>query len=289
METSCTFVSASDRPAGPPVRTFLRFFTRSPFVLTFLFFAGPSALLAAETAPQELEGGWRLVWHDEFNGRALDLSKWRPEAAALHKNNEAQYYSPNHAYLENGHLVLKSEKRKVGRRPYTSGLVETLNRFAFTYGRVEIRAQLPGGQGIWPAHWMMAHDNRWPPEIDIMEMLGHDTKRVYMTLHYGEDWREHRSTGESYRGPDFTQDFHVFAVEWEKDQIRWFVDGVQRHAVDHDIPFIPMRLILNTAVGGDWPGYPNKRTVFPQFHRIDYVRVYQKEGMTHTLRPESSA
>jgi beta-glucanase (GH16 family) len=241
---------------------------------SFLF----PAAFAAEGVSRELKGGWNLIWHDEFDGRSLDLSKWLPAAAALEKNHEAQYYSPNNAYLENGCLVLKSERKKVGKRPYTSALVETTGLFSLTYGRVEVRAKLPGGQGIWPAHWLMPEDNSWPPEIDMMELLGHDPTRVYMHLHYGEDWQSHRSTGESFRGPNFTEDFHVFAVEWEKDEIRWFIDGMLRHTVRENIPAAKMRIILNTAVGGDWPGYPNKRTQFPQYHLIDYVRVYKREG-----------
>lgn len=220
--------------------------------------------------------GWKLVWHDEFNSRSLDLTKWTPENAALEKNNEMEYYTPEEVYLQDGNLVLRSSKRAMGRRKYTSGLVETRGKFTLLYGRVEIRAKLPKGQGIWPAHWMMPDDNSWPPEIDIMELIGHRPDKVHMTVHWSEGGR-HRNTGESFVGPDFSKNFHVFAVEWEDDEIRWYVDGKLRFRTRDSIPRVPLRIILNTAVGGDWPGAPGRRTVFPQYHLIDYVRVYERE------------
>ncbi len=226
--------------------------------------------------PKELAGGWRLVWHDEFDGNKLDSSKWVAEDAALEKNNEGEYYTPEDVSVHDGFLTLRSEKRDMGGRHYTSGLVETRGKFARVYGRFEIRAKLPKGQGIWPAHWLMPDDDSWPPEIDIMELIGHYPNRIYMTNHFtsaegGPTWH-----GDSFTGSDFSKDFHVFAVEWEPDEIRWYIDGVERFSTKENIPNVPMRIILNTAVGGDWPGYPTKKTVFPQFHDIDYVRVYAK-------------
>lgn len=235
---------------------------------------GPGPV-AAE-APQELPGGWRLIWNDEFDGDSLDLSKWTPEDAALVKNNEKQYYSPEQVSVSDGMLTLTSIRKERGGRPYLSGLVETRGKFARAFGRYEVRAKLPTGKGLWPAHWLMPDDNSWPPEIDIMELIGHYPDKVHMTHHFrGPDGRVHRH-GEVYVGPDFTEDFHTYAVEWEPDALRWYVDGVLRYTSTRDIPNVPMRIILNTAVGGDWPGDPNKNTVFPQLHVIDYVRVYTR-------------
>ncbi len=220
--------------------------------------------------------GWEMVWNDEFNGTELDVTKWTPEDAALVKNNEKQYYSPDEVYVGKGLLTLRSRRRAMGGREFTSGLVETHHKFKLLFGRVEIRAKLPKGQGLWPAHWMMPDDNTWPPEIDIMELLGHRPDRVYFNVHF-ESRAGHRSHGESFVGPDFTKKFHVFAVEWERSEIRWYVDGDLKFSVKKDVPQVPMRIILNTAVGGSWPGNPTKKTVFPQHHEIDYVRVYARK------------
>lgn len=224
--------------------------------------------------------GWYLIFNDEFEGDEVDLSKWRIEDAALIKNNELQYYTPDDVYLRDGFLVLRSQKRPMGGREYTSGLVETTGKFSFIYGRVEVRARLPGTKGLWPAHWLMPDSGKWPPEIDIMELVGHRPNTVHMTNHYGT-WPNNRYETRVYTGPDdFTKGFHTFAVEWEPDEIRWYVDGIQRFFTRKNIPGDPnepFRIILNTAVGGNMPGKPDDTTVFPQYHVIDYVRVYGKE------------
>ncbi|MCA9245297.1 MAG: family 16 glycosylhydrolase, partial [Phycisphaerales bacterium] len=150
---------------------------------------------------------------------------------------------------------------------------ETKDRFATVYGRIEVSAKLPGTQGIWPAHWMLPDSREWPPEIDIMELLGHQPTRVHMTHHWGV-WPNVQSHTGSFDGSDFTAGFHEFAIEWSPDRIDWFVDGALRFSSTNTIPTEPFYVILNTAVGGDWPGAPNGSTVFPQLHEIDYVRVY---------------
>lgn len=225
---------------------------------------------------------WTLIWQDEFDGAELDPSKWRAEDLHLIKNNELQYYTPDDVYLEDGMLVLRSQERSwwgydengAWRRfDYTSGLAESRNRFSTMYGRIEVRAQLPSTQGIWPAHWMLPASGHWPPEIDIMELLGHEPTRVYMTHHWGT-WPNVFSDGGSFSGPDFSQGYHTFAIEWTPDRIDWYVDDVLRFTSISSIPQEPFYIILNTAVGGNWPGNPDDTTVFPQHHRIDYVRVY---------------
>lgn len=220
--------------------------------------------------------GWYLVWHDEFEGSTLDTSKWRAEDAALTKNNELQYYTPEDVFIKDGMLVLRSQARSMGGRQYTSGLVETRGKFARQYGRVEVRAQVPRGKGLLPAHWMLPVSGLWPPEIDIMEVLGHQPNVVHMTVHWGI-WPNQEKKGAMFKAVDFSQDFHEFAVEWDKDSIKWFVDGVKHLEVTEHVPQEPFFIILNTAVGGNWPGSPNSQTKFPQEHKIDYVRVYAPE------------
>ena len=225
---------------------------------------------------------WQLIWGDEFDGTALDTTRWRIEDLHLIKNAELQYYAPDEVYIENGCLVLRSRQRSYSgydnagdwrHFDYTSGLVETRDRFATAYGRIEVRARLPATRGLWPAHWLLPDSRRWPPEIDIMELLGHEPTRVYMTHHWGQ-WPDVQRAGNSYSGLDFSQGFHTFAIEWSPARIDWYIDGMLRFSSVQDIPREPFYIILNTAVGGDWPGNPDASSVFPQYHRIDYVRAY---------------
>ncbi len=228
------------------------------------------------------ETAWELVWYDEFDGTAIDGSKWRVEDLHLIKNNELQYYAPDEVYESDGCLTLRSRRRGYWgydsngnwrHFDYTSGLVETRDRFTTMYGKIEVRAKLPATRGLWPAHWMLPDSREWPPEIDIMELLGHEPTRVYMTHHWGT-WPDVRSNGGSYSGPDYSAGFHTFSVEWSPSRLDWRVDGVLRFTSSTNIPHEPFYIILNTAVGGNWPGNPDGTTVFPQYHEIDYVRVY---------------
>lgn len=220
--------------------------------------------------------GWHLVWSDDFNGPALDAGRWRVEDAALVKNNELQYYAPDDVYLENGWLVLRSQRRAMGGREFTSGLVETKGKFAQAYGRFEFRARLPRTQGLWPAIWMLPDDGSWPPEIDIMESVGSQPTVVCLSLHTGT-WPEVETQTRDHLGPDYSEAFHVFALEWEPGELRWYVDGELRFSTADSVPDKPFYLILNTAVGGTMPGDPDDTTVFPQYFQVDYVRVYARE------------
>jgi beta-glucanase (GH16 family) len=234
---------------------------------------------------------WSLRWHDEFDGDSVDSTKWMVFDGHLIKNHELQYYDPEDVYLENGCLVLRSRQHDPPvTRPhpsghdaefeFTSGLVETPGLFAHTFGWIEVRAKLPSTQGIWPAHWMLGdnfHEIGWPRsgEIDIVEYIGDDVDTVHFSRHWGDPY-VYRGT--SYSGPDFFQDFHTFAMHWTAEEMSWYVDGSLRYRTSitdaGDIFQKPFYLILNTAVGGDWPGFPDATTVFPQYHEIDYVRWY---------------
>ena len=247
--------------------------------------------------------GWKLVWHDEFEGRSLDTSKWNVLLREHSKHNELQYYLPDEVYVENGILRLRSRVRSYGSMKYTSGRLDTRGKFAPVYGRFEIRAKLPAGKGLWPAHWLYPQNRNWQmeylmsqavaegkerlipeerpwySEIDIMEYLGHEPNTVYGTLHYYTfDGTKETSSGKWIGNVDFSKDFHLYALEWEPDSIRWYIDGQLIHATTAGIPHTPHYLILNTAVGGAWPGNPDSTTTFPQYHDIDFVRVYQKSG-----------
>ncbi|MFK7857913.1 MAG: family 16 glycosylhydrolase [Granulosicoccus sp.] len=167
---------------------------------------------------------------------------------------------------------------------YLSGIITTYDTFKMTHGYVEARAKLPGGQGLWPAVWMLnTHYVHRIPEIDIMEFLGDKRNRIYHTYHYFKpenDWELISTPNNRTVGPDFTEDFHVFGVAWEPGQIIFYVDGVEVHRVtddDFDIAGQAMYLILNLAVGGNWPRSPDQFTEFPAVYEIDYVRAYTKK------------
>ncbi len=247
------------------------------------------------------QGKWKLVWQDEFNGGKLEVTNWNVLLRETSKHGELQYYLPDEAYLENGCLRLRSQVRDYGSQHFTSGRVDTSGKFAPTYGRFEIRAKLPNGKGMWPAHWlypqnrnwereyvmaeavangkekMIPEDRPWYSEIDIMEFLGHEPKTIYGTLHYYSFDGQKKSSSVTWKGDvDYTKDFHVYALEWEPDAIRWYIDDQLMHTSTNGVPHTPHYLILNTAVGGGWPGNPDASTTFPQHHDIDYVRYYQR-------------
>lgn len=243
--------------------------------------------------------GWNLVWNDEFDDSAIDKTKWEHEVNGHGGgNNELQYYTNRveNSFIENGCLIIKAVKESYtgpdGQRNYTSARLVSKNKGDWKYGRFDIKAKMPYGQGIWPAIWMMPTDavyGGWAAsgEIDIMEYLGHEQNKVHGTLHYGGSWPNNTHTGDSYtlESGSFADDFHVFTLEWQEGEIRWYVDGAlyqtqtqwNTTAAPFPAPFDQkFFMILNLAVGGNWPGNPDNSTVFPQQMAVDYVRVYTK-------------
>jgi beta-glucanase (GH16 family) len=239
---------------------------------------------------------WKLVWSDEFDGPAIDTNKWGYDIGTGNGgwgNNELQYYTnrPENSYIQNGNLVIEARKENYGGSQYTSARMVTRFKGDWKYGRIEVRAKLPFGQGIWPAIWMLPTDwvyGGWPAsgEIDIMEMLGHDVYTIYGSLHFGGNNQEHVYTSTAYQLPagDFVNNYHVFALEWEEEEFRWYVDGHLYKITNnwyttqapYPAPFDQrFHLILNIAVGGTWPGNPDATTQFPQKMFVDYVRVYK--------------
>jgi beta-glucanase (GH16 family) len=242
-----------------------------------------------------------LVWSDEFNGpdgSLPDPAKWNVvNSGSGFGNNELEYYTnrPVNIHQEKGNLVITVRKETYAgtdglSRAYTSARIETRGLFHQKYGRIEARIKLPAGQGIWPAFWMLGNNFalvKWPTcgEIDIMEHVGYEPSVVHGSLH-GEGYSgEHPLTG-MFTLPNqarFSEDFHLFAVEWEPREIRFYVDDIlyetqtvdsipsnRRWAFDH-----PFFLLLNVAVGGDWAGPPDTTTSFPVSMVVDYVRVYR--------------
>lgn len=244
---------------------------------------GLSAPASAQTSCDPNPSVWRLTFEDNFAGSAIDATKWRVENATLVKNNELQTYVPDEVSVAGGVLSIRSQRRTLNGRAYTSGLVDTINRFSQTYGRFEARIRVPRTQGIWPAFWMLSQSGVWPPEIDILEMRGQDPFTVVTTQHWGPFPQFYNFASSSFTGPiDLSLDFHTYAVEWFPNRIDWYVDGVLRFTNTTNIPSQPMYLILNTAVGGDFLGNPDASTVFPQTMQVDWVRAYTRGDLPAT-------
>lgn len=243
-----------------------------------------------------------LVWSDEFDAAQLDPESWFFEEADGSQygipgwgNNELQWYLPDSAQLENGNLVITARNEVSNGKNYTSARINTRDRFALRYGRIEARIRLPAGKGIWPAFWMLPQDDvygTWAAsgEIDVMEAVnlgasGGNT--VHGTLHYGGEWPNNASSGSSYVvATDATAEFHIYAFEWDATEMRWYVDDVlfamqnswSSTAAPFPAPFDErFYILLNVAVGGNWPGAPDAATVFPVTMEVDYVRVYSGE------------
>lgn len=222
---------------------------------------------------------WDLIWQDEFENNCLDSGNWNIEDWAAEKNNELQYYSPNNIKVDDGLLKLISKKEKFKGKDYTSGAVHTKGKFNFLYGKAEMRAKLPAGQGIFPAFWMLPDkEDIWLPEIDIMEMLGHQPNEVWMVTHWLGETGTLKSDFSNFVGPDFSKDFHIFSIEWAPDSITWFIDDIERFRSSKFVSSEKMYLYLNTAIGGNWPGSPDYSTVFPVNYEIDYVRVFKRNN-----------
>lgn len=244
------------------------------------------------TSPESYEG-MNLVWQDEFSGTQLNTTDWVFESGTGSNgwgNNELQYYRSENTKVEDGYLTITAKKEQFGGRQYTSSRIKTQGKKEFQYGRIDIRAALPKGQGIWPALWMLGSNFStvgWPAcgEIDIMELIGGAGKdnTVHGTIHWQHDGN-YASYGKGYtlNSGIFNDEFHVFSIVWDATTIKWFVDDVQYNVVD----ITPAQLsefhqefffIFNVAVGGNWPGSPDANTQFPQKMMVDYVRVFQKQ------------
>lgn len=252
--------------------------------------AAPSSATPTPSGPE-----WTLVWNDEFDGAdgsTIDKSRWGFEIGnnSGWGNSELQYYTNDESNLRqsNGLLSITARKEKTSEFDYTSARIKTKGRFEFQYGKIEMRAKLPSGQGIWPAFWLLGgnvDEVGWPTcgEIDIMEHIGREPQTVFGTLHGPEYSGSMGIQGKVTGIPTLAQDFHVYGLAWDADSLVWSLDGKDYFTIEK-AKFLKNRtwvtdheyfIILNLAVGGRWPGYPDESTTFPQTFSIDYVRVYQ--------------
>jgi Glycosyl hydrolases family 16 len=254
--------------------------------------------VAAETVPPL---GWNLAFTDEFKSLQLWDNETRsgiwepvyPGSVHTHGVNELEYYvDPRPGYdssalfelapfsIEKSGLLIQARPVPVTRQafaehlPYTSGLLTTFHSFSFTYGYVEMRARVPKGKGLWPAFWLLPVDKTWPPEIDVMEVLGQNTGEFYATVHTSANGND-QAVSAKVTTPDLSEDFHVYAVKWTVEEVAWYFDG--RRVASAPTPadmHKPMYLLVNLAVGG-WAQPPDASTVFPAEFRINWIRVFQ--------------
>jgi beta-glucanase (GH16 family) len=237
---------------------------------------------------QQNKPDWKMVWSDEFNYSGLpDTAKWGNEVGFI-RNNELQYYTIQrleNSRVENGNLIIIGRKEFYKNANYTSASLVTDGKFSWTYGKIEARIKLPKGQGFWPAFWLLGQNISqvgWPKcgEIDIMEHINNEDI-LYGTLHW--DNGKHVSSG-GKTPCDVTQ-YHIYSIEWDKDAVKWFLDGKKywevsiKDGINSTEEFQkPHYIILNLAIGGDWPKNPDITTAFPDTMFVDYVRVYQNIG-----------
>ncbi len=240
--------------------------------------------------------GYRLVFSDEFRGSSLDTSKWNSSyrwGPYFIINGEKQFYvdrinDPNFGHspfeFDGEHMTISAIRTpdhlrgKANNQPYLSGALTTYNKFRMQYGYVEMRARLPRGKGLWSAFWLL-HQNelRNRPEIDVVEYIGDRQNVAYQTYHYYENFNLRSTPTFEAVGPDYSQDFHTYAVKWEPGLITWYVDGRATNTFSSgNVSSEEMYLLVNLALGGWWAGDPDGSTPFPARMTIDYIRAYQR-------------
>lgn len=283
-------------------RSVSRMFAIAVTVAIVIGFFAPSAIATPPSPPAGKH--WVPALAEEFNGSSLDPTSWstcyhwfnaQHQGCTNSGNNELEWYKSSQVSVENGHATLTAMNTGttgvvkdlqgndvIKNFPYRSGMISTggsqwmdAAKRTMLYGFIEARIRVPEGQGLWPAFWMLSADYGWPPEIDIMEILGHDTSTTHMNLHWN-DAGNHQQAGSSFSNEiSLSGGWHTFAVDWQPGKLVWYVDGVPRKALSSaGVPDRPMYVLFNLAVGGDWPGSPDSSTVFPAKMDIDYVRTY---------------
>jgi len=244
----------------------------------------------------------KLQFSDEFDGDSLSQRKWNTcydnysidyKGCSNHGNQESQWYQASQVTVTGGNLVLQSKKQQIGGTDgegnyrsydYISGMVSsgryqkgTPEKWSTTYGLYEARIKVPEGKAIWPAFWLLPVSTEWPPEIDIMELLGDKPNESIATYFWKDSSGNAAKDSSQYDyGKSLTDDWHTYAVDWREGTIDWYVDGKKiKHVESKNVSSVPMQIILNLAVGGQLPGQPDATTPASATMLVDYVRVYE--------------
>ena len=259
---------------------------------------GNAVALDSGSQPLGRDDPFVLVFDEDFDAPTLDRKRWTTcywwddGGCTNLSSGELQWYRPENVAIEDGRLVLTAREGNVvgaeGRKfGYTSGMVTTgryyrerpsAGRFEATYGFFEMRAKVPAGQGLWPAFWMLPARQESLPEIDIMEVLGHDTGLLELHFHYRRSGGSRGSVAREVKTRPLSDGWHTYGLDWSPERLVWYLDGeeVWRYSEKSRIPDEPMYMIINLAVGGNWPGNPDNTTAFPARLEVDYVRVWQR-------------
>lgn len=253
---SATPFRGSDTPSGMPVASSAGAPVNAP---------AQEAIVTAD--------GWQLDWDEEFDQQNLDYYKWLPVEKELCDHHELQAYQFENVYLKDGLLYITAIHDLNAVHEYTSGMIETRGSFYMLYGKMDIRLKIPEGKGLFPSIWMLNEQGEYT-EIDIMEAIGSEPSKIYGGHHYMSGGRR-LETFSAYKIED-PQDFHIYSLVWSPDELVWSVDGDVYFTSEKNIPQKKMYIIANLAVGGDWPGSPDKNTAFPSSLVIDYVKVYSR-------------
>jgi len=252
-------------------------------MLTPALFAGPVGE----------EKDWKLVFDDDFSGSTLNQGKWSYNYPWGSMHNHMAYMDAQNVRVADGKLVIRARPErhpkakdtakfngKILPVPYQAGAIHSKGKFEVTHGYIEARLKVPKGRGFWPAFWLLPKDGAWPPEIDVMEILTSNPHRNHVALHYGKDWRDHRSHGQWIeKMPDLSADFHDYGVHWTAEFIDFYFDGkrvkrvTDRAAIKHTEK--PMFLLINLGVGA-WEKKPDETTIWEKnYYEIDWVRVWK--------------
>ncbi|MEY4479573.1 MAG: hypothetical protein RLZZ267_251 [Bacillota bacterium] len=224
-----------------------------------------SSMGTVEAKPQ-------LTWEEHFNRKQINQQKWQVLEEKPYKNKELQIYAKKNIVVKNGRLFIQSERRN---GKYYSGAMQVKAGYAIRYGRIDIRAKLPVGKGVFPAIWMLPVANRALPEIDIMEMVGDKPNEIWQVYHFLDQKGKQQRTFARHVGENLSKTFQTYSLIWRPNELTWLLNGKVLHRTPQ-APNVSMRIILNVAIGGNWPGSPDHTTNFPQYMEVDWIKVYNE-------------
>lgn len=237
----------------------------------FASMPGNNSSQSSHPVPSTITSAWKMSFDEEFNDSGVNWKVWQDGGQNWGSggNGEEQAYLGSECSVSNGLLHIRAENIPANGKQYSSCMINTQSTFKQTYGYFEFRGKLPKGQGFWPAFWLYESASGGAPEIDVMENLGNDTRTYYMTYHSDAGQQQ-----QIYHGVDLSAAFHTYAVKWLPGSITFYFDNIAQRTLTGNIYNNPMFILVNLAVGGNWPGSPDASTPFPSYFDVDYVRAY---------------
>lgn len=274
ISVSCTTYAEIEHAKKPDMKKMQKVFTPSP-VKKITPTQKPSDTFIPTNTPTPQYWEKDMIFFDDFNETEPNKKIWKSVRRSDNYNEELQYYSPHNITIKNGNLVISARKSKSGVYEFTSGLIESRRSLKIKYGRIEVRAKFPVGNGLFSAIWLSPVSEEYLPEIDIMEVLGQEPRKIWVVNHYKRNGEKFRSY--SYHYIKDIDEFHLYSINWNKDEISWYIDNELVHITKRGISQQEMCLIINLAVGGLWPVPPDSTTPFPSDFLIDYVKIFKED------------